>query len=214
MMPKLSLLEHTLTDFVRNFIEHPYDAYTEHGQHALFYADLLHRIPPGERYACCQGRRICVLQKEYPTAHHLGKPRRQHWDVALLKTPLESANCSYDYLRLSAVVEFGLNEMETHLADDVARLCHCGANVEHRYVVHLYRLSAPGKQFSGRDWSAKARKILSAEDVACYTLCNCVTACYGIQDDTDRHRARACRIINGCVTDLLSAQGQAPSTVY
>ena len=212
MSPSQLLFEQALTDFVCNFLEHPYDAYTEHGQHALFYADLMQRFPESERYACWQGRRICVLQKEYPTAHDLGKPRRQHWDVALLKTPLESVKDAYDYLRLAAVVEFGLNATEEHLADDVERLCHAGANLERRYVVHLYRLSVPGNRFSGRDWSAKARKLLSTEDVARYTVGNDVTAYYGMHDDTGLHRARAYQITDGRITDLSIAV--RPSLVH
>ena len=96
---------------------------------------------------------MCVLQKEYPTADALGKPKRQHWDIAVLKNPLAclpGKQPPYDYLCLAAVIEFGLNEAREHLEDDIDRLRHPGANVEQGYFVHLYRLTAPTVKLSGR----------------------------------------------------------------
>ncbi len=46
----ISTVQQALEEFVLNFIEHPYLAYTEHGLHALFFSDLLNRLPSLDRY--------------------------------------------------------------------------------------------------------------------------------------------------------------------
>jgi hypothetical protein len=78
------------TDFCTEFVKNPYLCYTEHGLHALFYTKLYNALTPAERYTEWAAHRVCVIQKEYPTARSLGKPRRQNWDIALIKTPPES----------------------------------------------------------------------------------------------------------------------------
>lgn len=86
---------------------------------------LYNAIPEEQRYITWQNQKVSTLQKEYPTASNLGKPQRQHWDIAVLSTPPESvmigAN-SYDYLRLAAVIEFGMNETEEHLIQAIRHL--------------------------------------------------------------------------------------------
>jgi hypothetical protein len=149
--------------FLMEFVEKPYLCYTEHGQHALFF-DRLHQRLATSYEACTLGNQTietCLIQKEYPTADHLDKPRRQNWDISLLETPLVSIKSDhpFDYFKLAAVVEFGMNEQIAHLIDDYLRVSHQEANVDHRYVVQLYRLSTAGKQISGRDWSPNARDI-------------------------------------------------------
>ena len=74
------LTEATLVEFCKEFVEHPYLCYTEHGLHALFFARLYAALPPDERYLEFAGKRVSVVQKEYPTHHHLDRPRRQNWD--------------------------------------------------------------------------------------------------------------------------------------
>ncbi len=145
---------------------------------------------------------VCVIQKEYPTACALGKPQRQHWDIALLKIPAESACDSYDYLKLAAVVEFGMNEAESHLIDDVARLSHPGANVDRAFTVHLYRLSRPGAPFSGRDWSTRSARIITPERIAKLTQDKPITAYYALHDDTGKYPTAAYRIQNGVAAPL------------
>jgi len=44
-------------------------------------------------------------RKKYPTAGLLDKPQRQHWDIAMIKTPPERLASG-----LAAMVELGLNE--------------------------------------------------------------------------------------------------------
>jgi hypothetical protein len=82
-----------------------------------------------------------VIQKEYPTAHDLGKSKRQHWDLAVIKTPPESLpggdQPTYDYLRLAPAVEVGLNEPEEHLREDIRRLFHEKVNIDQGFVLHL-----------------------------------------------------------------------------
>jgi hypothetical protein len=77
-----------------------------------------------QRYLTWNNQKVCVLQKEYPTAGKLGKPQRQHWDIAVLKNPPESLETknTYDYLKLFAAIEFGMNEAKEHLEDDIERL--------------------------------------------------------------------------------------------
>jgi hypothetical protein len=156
--------------FCLEFLECPYLCYTEHGLHARFYEKLYHALPAEDRYTTWMGQRVCVVQKEYPTFGCLGKPKRQHWDLAVIRVPLEAARDDvkpgYDYLRLVAAIEFGLNEPEVHLKDDVDRLCHPEAGVDYGFIFHLYRLSEPKAKFSGRDWSADSGRILPKEQVA------------------------------------------------
>jgi len=58
-----------------------------------------------------------------------------------------------------------MNATPGHLKEDIRRLVHPDAHVEQGFVVHLYRLSPPGKPFSGRDWTASHGGIVSLEDV-------------------------------------------------
>jgi hypothetical protein len=119
---------------------------------------LYNALPADQRYTTWHDYKVCVVQKEYPTAGFLGKPRRQHWDIAVIKTPPQSLvdgiASSYDYLKLAAVVELGMNEGKEHLTDDIERLSHPGANVDQGFIIHLYRLSQPGAKLSDRDWSS------------------------------------------------------------
>ena len=158
---KLETIRQTITNFCDEFINYPYLCYTEHGQHALFYSKLYSALPEEQRYLTCQQQKVCVIQKEYPTAAKLDKPRRQHWDIAVLK----EGSIQYDYIKLLAAIEFGMNEAEEHLVEDIRRLDHADSNVEHGFIVHLYRLSQPGQQFSGRDWSPNSSQILTLEQV-------------------------------------------------
>ena len=116
--------------FCREFGAHPYLCYTEHGLHALFFARLYASYPEHGRYAEWDGDRVCVVQKQYSTAASLGKPRRQYWDIAALRTRCEcvrglpARHPAFDYLRLATAVKFGLNYPAAHLAEDVRRLSH------------------------------------------------------------------------------------------
>lgn len=95
-------------------------------------------------------------------------PQRQHWDIAVLGSPPETiieGQGAYDYLRLDAVVEFGMNEGKEHLVDDIERLSHTKANLKQGFAVHLYRISKPGFRLSGRDWSPKSKQILTPENI-------------------------------------------------
>ncbi|MBN1547658.1 MAG: hypothetical protein JW902_13490 [Syntrophaceae bacterium] len=183
-------VKETILQFMFEFIEYPYLCYTEHGQHARFYQMLYEALDPSQRYLICMGQKVCAIQKEYPTAGNLGKPQRQHWDIAIIKSPAESTNEKkppYDYLKLEAIIEFGMNVAEEHLEDDIRRVCHEDANAENKYIVHLYRLSKPGNQFSMRDWSSSSKQILTTDQVkARIPLGQSVSVFYGIYDDTDK----------------------------
>ncbi len=152
-------VEAVLRDFLRLFISNPYLCYTEHGLHALFYAHLYNALGQESLYFNFKGHIVCALQKEYATAHKLEKAKRQHWDIALIHKPENSDDIDYDMMPLAAVFEFGMNSNLEHLIDDIQRVGHERANADHRYVVHLYRLSEAKTRFSGRDWSSRARDV-------------------------------------------------------
>ncbi|TEU10727.1 MAG: hypothetical protein E3J21_25555 [Anaerolineales bacterium] len=194
-------------DFCTEFVKNPYLCYTEHGLHALFYTKLYNALAPAERYAEWAGRRVCVIQKEYPTARSLGKSRRQNWDIAVIKTPPESLSGrqpSYDYLRLAAVVELGMNEAREHFEDDLSRLCHPGANLKNGFIIHLYRISGPGVQkVSGRDWSPSSTRILTYEQVAELVEGKAVEVLYALADNTDTHPPGAWSITDGNIQRIV-----------
>jgi hypothetical protein len=182
----LEVTRSTLLDFCKEFISRPYLCYTEHGLHALFFSRLYNVLPQDSRYTTCNGQELCVLQKEYPTAHNLGKSRRQHWDISLIKTPVvpPARPNAFDYLPLAAVAEFGLNCPSDHLEDDITRLCHPEANVDRRFVVHLYRLSGIANKVSGRDWAPESNILCSKESVQVVLRNRPVEVFYGVVDET------------------------------
>jgi hypothetical protein len=200
------LIRQAIREFCVEFVREPYLCYTEHGLHALFYSQLLAAIPEDRRYADWHGHRVCVVQKEYPTAGTLGKPQRQHWDIAVLKAPLHSNHDvhGYDYLRLEAAIEFGLNATEEHLVDDIQRLSHRDASLDAAFAVHLYRLSSPGALISGRDWSPLSKQILSAQAVAALAPGHSVEVFYGMADLTGAHDSGAWRIAPGAAIERLA----------
>jgi hypothetical protein len=203
MNARSALVNQIAKQFTLEFVRNPYLCYTEHGLHALFYTKLYNALPPDQRYSTWNNQKVCVIQKEYPTAGNLGKPRRQHWDIAIIKTPPRSMvptdKYSYDYLKLSSVVEFGMNESEDHLVDDIERVCHADANVDQGIIVHLYRLSKSGAKFSNRDWSAKSRQILSKERVADIASSKSVEIYYGMYDITGRYETGVWLINKGII---------------
>jgi hypothetical protein len=170
MSVQIETVRQVARQFCMEFVADPYLCYTEHGLHARLFTMLYNALPSDQRYTRWEGRKVCVVQKEYPTAHRLGKSRRQNWDLAVIKTPLESAvpegRLTYDYLRLAAAVELGMNEAADHLQDDIDRLCHEKAHVDQGFIVQLYRLSQSKARVSGRDWSASSSRILSVDEVA------------------------------------------------
>jgi len=192
--------------FTLEFIRNPYLCYAEHGLHAYFYTSLYNALSPDQRYTTWNKQKVCVIQKEYPTAGNLGKPQRQHWDIAVIKTPPSSivptGKHSYDFLKLSHVVEFGMNATKAHLAGDIKRLTHEDANVENAIIIHLYRLSKSGAKFSSRDWPAKSKRILSKDEVAKIGMEKPVEIYYGLSDNTGKHDSGAWLIYNGSIEEL------------
>jgi hypothetical protein len=166
---------------------------------------LYNVLPEEQRYFTYINHKICVLQKEYPTAGLLGKPRRQHWDIAVLKSPPEGDTGRariYDYFKLYAVIEFGLNEPKEYLIDDIERLCHQEANLEHSFIVHLYRLSESGNLTSGRDWSSKSPQIMTAEDIRQLSVGKPVEIYLGLFDSTGMHSNGVRRNRDGVLEEI------------
>jgi hypothetical protein len=206
MTSQVETVRQTARQFCLEFVETPYLCYTEHGQHALFYTRLYNALPPSQRYTTWQNHKVCVIQKEYPTAGLLDKTQRQHWDIAVIKTPPESIasgrTAAYDYLRLAAVVEFGLNEGIKHLIDDIERLSHADANVDRGFVIHLHRLSQPGAKMSERDWSTASKRIVAKESVAQIAAGKPVEVYYGMYDGTGEYPSGVWLIRDGTITPM------------
>lgn len=159
-----TIVRDTIEEFCFEFLDSPYLCYTEHGLHALFFNRLYKNLPAESRYSIWNGQKVCIIQKEYPTADRLGKGRRQNWDIAILETPLQSIKePSYDYFKLNSVVEFGLNESKDHLEDDIARLSHPKANLKLGFIVHLYRVS---EEISGHDWTSRQKRFTDEKEIA------------------------------------------------
>ncbi len=159
-----STIEKTIVSFCHEFLENPYYLYTEHGIHAYFYSLLYNALPENNRFSQLDNYKICLLQKEYPTAYDLEKSRRQHWDIAYLDKEMKGIkDPQYDYLRIHTAIEFGLNEAQEHLEEDVRRLDHKDSNIlNNKYILHLYRLS---QNYSNRDWSERSKRIIKPNDV-------------------------------------------------
>lgn len=169
------LVERVVREFCLEFLDHPYLCRTEHALHALFFERLHRALGSDEQYVSFKGRRVCVVQKEYPTAADLDRSKRQNWDIAVLKTREPGADVSadscpsdrsaFDFFDLDAVVEFGLNEGIGHLIDDLDRMNHreSAIDAEGRIAVHLLRLSDP--LFSQRDWSQRSARIPTPDDI-------------------------------------------------
>ena len=187
-----------IEDFCTEFVNFPYLCYTEHGLHARFYCLLYNALPTNQRYIEWEGKKICVIQKEYRTATNLGKSKRQNWDIAILQHLQEQhgdKNYAYDYLSLNSVVEFGLNAGENHLIDDVKRLCHSESNVKNKFIVHLYRISGPGrKRISHRDVSTNSKKLLKRERVQELIQNNDVKVYFGLFDSTRQYQSGVWRL--------------------
>lgn len=205
----INTVRQAVRNFCVEFVQDPYLCYTEHGQHALFFTRLYQAIAEDRRYTNWKGEKVCVIQKEYPTADKLGKPRRQHWDIAVIKSPPKSIVVgaeSFDYLSLDAVVEFGMNEDIEHLEDDIDRLNHPRSNVNSGFLVHLHRLSIPGAPLSGRDWSPKSRKIISRDEIAALVSGKDLEVYYGLKDITGTRESGLWSIDgNGDIKKLASA---------
>lgn len=209
----IDLIRQTLRDFCCEFTRNPYLCYTEHGQHALFFSRLLEAMPDSSRYSKWQGQKVCVIQKEYPTAANLGKSKRQHWDIAILKTPLLSSDLKksgFDFLRIIAVIEFGLNEDSDHLMDDIDRINHRDSNIEYGFAVHLYRFSNPKSPFSGRDWPSHSKRIASKENISNNINGKAIEVYYAIANLTKPMENAACKITSDGQIETLSC-GQHPA---
>ena len=96
------IVRETIETFCLEFAEHPYICYTEHGLHALFFSRLYDALPEDQRYFEWDGRKVCAVQKEYATADNLGKSKRQHWDIAVLRNlPVTRMEHPYDFFGLT-----------------------------------------------------------------------------------------------------------------
>ena len=181
------LTEKTLVEFCKEFVANPYLQYTEHGLHALFFARLYNAIQVECRYFEFLERKVCVVQKEYPTHHDLGSSRRQNWDISVITTPVVMPDHKhpYDHLPLAAVVEFSMNYDEKHITSDIKRLSHESSNVGLRLVAHLYRLGLK-KRISSRVRSTDSDKIYSKEDIQALLNSSKVVAYYGLSDESGK----------------------------
>jgi hypothetical protein len=190
-----NIVRQTIEGLCLEFAEQPYVCYTEHGLHALFFSRLYDALREDQRYFEWNGRRVCAIQKEYATAHDLGKSKRQHWDIAVLRNPPATrGEHPYDFFKIDAAVEFGLNEGKEHLLDDMRRLSHTSSNVGTGYAVHLYRIS---EGLSERDMSPRSARMWPGGSAAernrllAEVRTTKVTVYYVLVDSTGTHKLEA-----------------------
>jgi hypothetical protein len=178
------ITQDTLIEFCKEFVENPYLCYTEHGLHALFFTRLYNALPSRLRDLEFAEHSMCAIQKEYPTHDKLIRPRRQNWDISVIRSPIVNpgGKKAYDHLPLAAVVEFSLNYGKDHVRDDIERLAHLKSNVGLRLVAHLYRLSEAATRISRRDKSPHSTKIYRKEDIQPLLHNKKVIVYYGIYD--------------------------------
>lgn len=179
--------------FSNEFLLNPYLAYTEHGLHALFFNFLLTKLGQEKitLFSEWKEQRVCLIQKEYPTAANFERSRRQNWDISILECPLKSLKenepNSFDFFSLEAVFEFGLNASFKHLESDIERLAHKDANLKNAYIMHFYRLSEAGARFSSRDCSTNSKSILFPDQIEQQIKGKKVTVFYALVDLTQKH---------------------------
>ena len=109
---------------------------------------------------------------------------------------------NYDYFKLLAAIEFGMNEAKEHLVDDIERLDHADANIVQGFIVHLYRLSNAELKFSGRDWSHNSARILTPEQVGDLSVGTSVEIYYGMADSMGKHENGAWHIKSGQMSKI------------
>lgn len=114
------------------------------------------------------------------------------------------AKYSYDSLRVDSAIEFGMNEGREHLRDDVHRLSSPDSNVDHKFIVHLYRLSRErdGRKTSERDWSPRSGRILKLDEVARVVRGHGIEIYYAIWDNSDFYNTGAWKITDEAVSRL------------
>ena len=181
------LTEKTLAQFCKEFVENPYLCYTEHGLHALFFTRLYNAFPEDARYFDFEKRKVCVIQKEYPTHHDLGSSRRQNWDISVIRPTekLPGVKHPYDHLPLDAVVEFSMNYDEKHVKSDIRRLSHESSNVGLRLVAHLYRLGHKNR-ISSRTRSTKSERVFERDHIRELLTSSEVVLYYGLADESGK----------------------------
>lgn len=212
-------VKEAIEQFCLEFVKKPYLCYTEHGLHARFYLTLYNLLPGDRRYINFHNEDVCVVQKEYPTAHHLNKSRRQNWDIAVLEEPVseqKSKEKAYDFLPLNSVIEFGLNEGQEHLVEDRRRLCHEKSNVKHKFIVHLYRISHSGNPFSGRDLSEKSKRILSVQEIFDLVFvgnCENLMTYVGVHDKTASYQNGVWVLSKSGIKQIFSDSSQGTTVV-
>jgi len=197
------IVKETIREFCLEFMQSPYLCYTEHGLHALFYGSIYSKVPEDIRFFQWEGKKVCIVQKEYPTAEDLDKPQRQHWDIAILQSPpkaVPNKQPSYDYLIPNSVIEFGLNANKEHLVEDIRRLSHPKSYIRNKYVIHLYRIS---ERESNRDWSPRSKQILTPGDILTLVKGADVDVYFGLEDSTGAHESGLWYVNKHGISELL-----------
>jgi hypothetical protein len=206
------VVEETIDDFCIFFFKNPYVEYSEHGIHALFFHQLYENFNSNEipRYGHYLNEQVCLIQKEYRMSGKCGGTKAAHWDVCVLKEPLESRNDtniqiksrpnSYDFLEINSIIEFGLKANLSHLNNDVDRLCHPECKARGKFIVHLERFS---DSFSQRDFPLNSKNELPTKaQMIDLTKNNNVIIYYVRTNKNNKNDQRMWKFVNGNLTDL------------
>lgn len=80
-----------------------------------------------------------------------------------------------------------MNANKDHLEDDINRLIHTNSYVEHKYIIHLYRISGPNPKVSNRDFSPRSKKILASDQIFKLIKVPNIKIYFGVADITKIH---------------------------
>lgn len=145
-MDAIAVVEHTIDEFIKKFIQFPYLHRVEHSLHIDLFQMLALNPALGGRYPFCGDSEIThCIHKEWPTEpspnSNPQEGKRGNFDLAVL-SPGKIAACSAAAFKEGRItpeiaIEMGLNYNIKHLEDDLKKILEYG--VGHGYLIHLVR---------------------------------------------------------------------------
>lgn len=138
-----ALVEQSIDQLVREFLQFPYLHRVEHSIHAelfhimMSHPELARRVPLGDDLAKTQ-----LVHKEWPESVARQSNRRGNFDLAVLSPQLLKGCPSIrafrgGHLHAPIVIEMGLDYDAEHLAGDAKKLIN--SRPKHGYLIHFVR---------------------------------------------------------------------------